>query len=95
MLGLALLFGVAIYDPPIAAGIARLSFALTGTVGIVLIAYLGFNRYDRAILLVPAWALILVWLFGVADGDGPATATSSSPRSAAASSLSCFLSASR
>jgi hypothetical protein len=34
------------------------------TAGLVLIAYLGFNRYDRAILLVPAWALILVWLFG-------------------------------
>ncbi|WEZ84130.1 EAL domain-containing protein [Rhizobium sp. 32-5/1] len=64
ILGLGLLFGVAIYDPAIAAGIARLSFALTGTAGIVLIAYLGFNRYDRAILLVPAWLLILVWLFG-------------------------------
>ncbi|WP_164924199.1 EAL domain-containing protein [Sinorhizobium fredii] len=64
ILGLALLFGVAVYDPAIASGIARLSFALTATVGIVLIAYLGFNRYDRAILLVPAWLLILVWLFG-------------------------------
>ena len=60
----ALLFGVAIYDPAIASGIARLSFALTATCGIVLIVYLGFNRYDRAILLVPAWLLILVWLFG-------------------------------
>ncbi|GEO84182.1 MULTISPECIES: EAL domain-containing protein [Alphaproteobacteria] len=64
ILGLALLFGVAIYDPSIAAGIARLSFALTGTVGIALIFYLGFNRYDRAILLIPTWALIIVWLFG-------------------------------
>ncbi|WP_371833331.1 EAL domain-containing protein [Ferirhizobium litorale] len=64
VLGLGLLFGVAIYDPSIAAGIARLSFALTATAGIFLIIYLGFNRYDRAILLVPAWALILVWLFG-------------------------------
>ncbi|MDG3574961.1 EAL domain-containing protein [Rhizobium sp. YJ-22] len=64
ILGLAALFGVAIYDPSIASGIARLSFALTASVGIVLIIYLGFNRYDRAILLVPAWALILVWLFG-------------------------------
>ncbi len=64
ILGLGLLFGVAIYDPAIAAGIARLSFALTATAGIMLIVYLGFNRYDRAILLVPAWALILVWLFG-------------------------------
>ncbi|WP_232363920.1 EAL domain-containing protein [Ciceribacter selenitireducens] len=64
ILGLALLFGVAIYDPSIAAGIARLSFALTATAGIALIFYLGFNRYDRAILLIPTWALILVWLFG-------------------------------
>ncbi|CDN46781.1 EAL domain-containing protein [Neorhizobium galegae] len=64
VVGLVLLGGVAIYDPSVAAGIARLSFALTGTVGILLIIYLGFNRYDRAILLVPTWALILVWLFG-------------------------------
>ncbi|WP_425467416.1 EAL domain-containing protein [Peteryoungia ipomoeae] len=64
MLGLGVLFGVAIFDPSIAAGIARLSFALTGVAGIGLIIYLGINRYDRAVLLVPTWALILVWLFG-------------------------------
>jgi diguanylate cyclase (GGDEF)-like protein/PAS domain S-box-containing protein len=64
VVGLLLLGGVAIYDPSVAAGIARLSFALTATVGILLIIYLGLNRYDRAILLVPTWALILVWLFG-------------------------------
>jgi diguanylate cyclase (GGDEF)-like protein/PAS domain S-box-containing protein len=64
VLGLALLFGVAVYDPSIAAGIARVSLALTATAGILLIIYLGFNRYDRAILLVPAWVLIIVWLFG-------------------------------
>ncbi|KQW31387.1 diguanylate cyclase [Rhizobium sp. Root274] len=64
VLGLAALFGVAIVDPSIAAGIARMSFALTGVVGIGLIIYLGFNRYDRAVLLVPTWVLILVWLFG-------------------------------
>lgn len=64
MLGLGVLFGVAIFDPSIAAGIARLSFALTGVAGIGLIIYLGINRYDRAVLLVPTWVLILVWLFG-------------------------------
>ncbi|MFC0482270.1 sensor domain-containing phosphodiesterase [Gellertiella hungarica] len=64
VLGLGLLFGVAIYDPSIASGVARLSYAMTAAAGIVLIIYLGFNRYDRAILLVPAWVLILVWLFG-------------------------------
>ena len=64
VLGLGLLFGVAIYDPSIAAGVARLSYAMTAAAGILLIIYLGFNRYDRAILLVPAWVLIIVWLFG-------------------------------
>ncbi|MGL3606201.1 EAL domain-containing protein [Rhizobium sp. G187] len=63
VLGLAVLFGVAVFDPSIAAGIARVSFALTGVAGIGLIIYLGINRYDRAVLLVPTWALILVWLF--------------------------------
>lgn len=64
VIGLVLLYGVAIYDPSVASGIARISLALTATAGIVLIIYLGLNRYDRAILLVPTWALTLVWLFG-------------------------------
>src|SRR5690606_27789651 len=41
MLSLVLLAVVAIFDPPVAAGIARLSFALTGIVGLGLIVYLG------------------------------------------------------
>lgn len=64
VIGLVLLYGVAIYDPSVASGIARISLALTASVGILLIIYLGLSRYDRAILLVPTWALILVWLFG-------------------------------
>ncbi|AJY46375.1 EAL domain-containing protein [Martelella endophytica] len=63
--GLALmgLFGLAIFDPPAAAGIARLSFAATVAAGTGLIFYLSLRRYDRAILLMPAWALIAAWLF--------------------------------
>ncbi|WP_099865182.1 EAL domain-containing protein [Pararhizobium haloflavum] len=64
VLVLGLVFGIAIYDPAIAAGLARMSFATTAVAGILLISYLGFSRYDRAIMLVPTWALILVWLFG-------------------------------
>ncbi|RYD91460.1 MAG: sensor domain-containing phosphodiesterase, partial [Sphingomonadales bacterium] len=62
VLGLGTLFGVAIYDPSIASGIARLSFALTALVGIILIISLGFNRYDRAILLIPSWLVIIAWM---------------------------------
>jgi diguanylate cyclase (GGDEF)-like protein/PAS domain S-box-containing protein len=64
VLALALLVGVAFFDPSIASGIARFSFALTAIAGIGLIAYLSFQGYDRAIMLVPSWLMILVWLVG-------------------------------
>lgn len=64
IIGLGALFAVAIYDPAIAAGIARLSLVATAIAGVVLILFLGFNRYDRAIMLVPTWALVVCWMFG-------------------------------
>ncbi len=60
--GLGLLAGVAIYDPSIASGIARISFALTAISGVAAILYLTVQRYDRAVLLIPTWALIIAWL---------------------------------
>ncbi len=64
LLGLIVLFGVAVSDPPIASGIARISFSITAVTGFLLILYLSFKRFDRAILLIPTWLLILPWLFG-------------------------------
>ncbi|UUP18805.1 putative signaling protein [Nitratireductor thuwali] len=64
ILGLVLLAGVAVIDPAMAAGIARLSFAATAVVGFGLILYLGYQGYDRAIMLVPSWIMVLVWLVG-------------------------------
>jgi len=64
ILGLLIIAGIAIIDPAMAAGIARLSFAATAVLGLVLIVYLGFQGYDRAIMLVPSWAMVLVWLVG-------------------------------
>ena len=64
IVGLAILSGVAIYDPAIATGIARFSFAATVVAGTGLIAYLGLNRFDRAIMLIPTWVLIICWIFG-------------------------------
>ncbi len=64
VLGLGALAGVAAFDPSIAAGVARISFAATAVAGIGLIAYLAFRGYDRAIMLIPSWLMILVWLFG-------------------------------
>lgn len=64
LLGLGAMFGVAVYDPPIASGISRLSFALTAAVGLFIIVFLTVREYDRAIMIIPTWALILLWLFG-------------------------------
>ncbi len=61
---LCLLAGVALFDPSVASGLARMSFALTAIVGVGIITYLSFKGYDRAIMLVPSWLMILVWLAG-------------------------------
>ncbi len=64
-LWLVTLFGVAfiaVFDAPLAAGIARLSLGLTGVIGLGLILFLAFRGFDRAILLIPTWALLLAWL---------------------------------
>jgi len=60
--GLALIAGVAVVDPAVAAGTARVSFAATAVVGLGLIILLGFRGYDRAIMLVPSWVMVLAWL---------------------------------
>ncbi|MET3520674.1 EAL domain-containing protein [Mesorhizobium abyssinicae] len=64
ILGLLLIAGVAIIDPAVAAGIARISFAATALTGLGLIIFLGIRGYDRAIMLVPSWVMVLLWLCG-------------------------------
>ena len=62
--GLATLLGVAIVAPSQAAGIARFSFALVAALGLLLIIYLSARSFDRAILLIPTWLLVLAWVLG-------------------------------
>jgi len=63
--GLGILLGVAFVEPPIAAGVARISAALTAFLGLPLIIYLSFKKYDRAIMLFPTWVLLVAWIIGV------------------------------
>ncbi len=56
------LVGLAVYDPPIAAGIARISLAATAGVGFVLVIYLATHGVERAVMLIPTWLLLVVWV---------------------------------
>jgi diguanylate cyclase (GGDEF)-like protein/PAS domain S-box-containing protein len=59
---LAALVAVALYDPPIASGIARLSLLLVAAVGFGLVVFLSTRGSDRAVLLIPTWFLFFIWV---------------------------------
>ncbi len=58
------LVAVALLDPRLASTFARLSFAVLGGIGALLILFLAIRGQDRALALLPTWMLFLVWLFG-------------------------------
>lgn len=60
------LVGLAVIDPRVASTFARSSFVLIGGVGAIMILYLvalGEKLQDRALSLIPAWIVFLVWIF--------------------------------
>ena len=59
--GLVALVVIALIDASIAAGIARLSLVGIAVLGFGLVVYLSTHGYDRAVLLIPTWFLLLVW----------------------------------
>jgi diguanylate cyclase (GGDEF)-like protein/PAS domain S-box-containing protein len=61
--GLGALVALALFDPPVAAGIARLSLAGIAVLGLPLVIYLSTHGFDRAVLLIPTWLLLVVWVF--------------------------------
>lgn len=58
---LAALIAVAVFDPAVAAGVARLSLAGIAVLGLALVIYLSTHGFDRAVLLIPTWLLLVVW----------------------------------
>jgi diguanylate cyclase (GGDEF)-like protein/PAS domain S-box-containing protein len=52
----------AVFDSPVAAGVARISIAAVAVVGAALIIGLIFYGFDRAILLLPTWAVFCAWV---------------------------------
>jgi diguanylate cyclase (GGDEF)-like protein/PAS domain S-box-containing protein len=62
VLFIAGLVGLALFNAPVAAGVARIAIAVAAVIGLVLIAYLATVGYDRAVMLVPTWVLLLAWV---------------------------------
>ncbi|MGD9740670.1 MAG: 7TM diverse intracellular signaling domain-containing protein, partial [Bauldia sp.] len=76
LVGLMIVLGIAVIEPSIGAGIARLSFGATVLAGAAVIVWLATRRFDRAVMLIPTWILLIVWVgsaglsvLGVIDGD--------------------------
>jgi len=56
------LAGLAVYDAPVASGVARISLATIAGVGFILVVYLATHGVERAVMLIPTWLLLMVWV---------------------------------
>jgi diguanylate cyclase (GGDEF)-like protein/PAS domain S-box-containing protein len=56
------LIGLAIFDPQIAAGIARMGLGVIGIGGLLVIVPMSLQGYDRAVHLIPSWTVFMAWL---------------------------------
>ena len=65
LVGLIVLLGIIIIDPSVAAGAARLSLAGTAIIGLFIVFYLSLHNYDRAIMLIPTWLVLVFWVGAV------------------------------
>jgi diguanylate cyclase (GGDEF)-like protein/PAS domain S-box-containing protein len=59
---LGALVGFSVIDPPVASGVARISIAAVAGVGFLLVVHLATHGYDRAVMLVPTWVLLVAWV---------------------------------
>jgi diguanylate cyclase (GGDEF)-like protein/PAS domain S-box-containing protein len=60
---LGALAAIAVFNPAIASGVARMSLALLAIGGLGLVVYLATHGFDRAVLLIPTWLLLVAWVF--------------------------------
>lgn len=59
--GLATLFAFSITHPVFIATIARLIVGLTVLLGVILITYLIYKKFNRAIIIIPTWVFLILW----------------------------------
>jgi diguanylate cyclase (GGDEF)-like protein/PAS domain S-box-containing protein len=63
---LGALVAVALFSPEVASGIARISLFLIAVLGFALVVYLATHNFDRAVMLIPTWLLLVIWVFSAA-----------------------------
>ena len=62
LLLMAAVVGLSIYNAPVAAGVARISVATVAAIGFLLILSMAVRGSDRAVMLIPTWFLLVVWV---------------------------------
>jgi len=60
---LGALTAIAVFNPAVASGVARISLAIVAVMGVGLVVYLATHGFDRAVLLIPTWLLLVIWVF--------------------------------
>jgi diguanylate cyclase (GGDEF)-like protein/PAS domain S-box-containing protein len=63
---LGALVAVALFSPAVASGIARISLFFVAVLGFALVIYLATHDYERAVMLIPTWLLLVVWVIAAA-----------------------------
>src|ERR1700723_3051797 len=63
---LGALVALAMFSPAVASGIARVSLFFIAILGLGLVIYLSNPGFDRAVMLIPTWLLLVVWVVGAA-----------------------------
>jgi 7TMR-DISM extracellular 2 len=59
---MAAVVALSVFNAPVAAGVARVSIATVAGVGLLLILTLAARGSDRAVMLIPTWYLLAVWV---------------------------------
>jgi diguanylate cyclase (GGDEF)-like protein/PAS domain S-box-containing protein len=59
---MAAVVALSVFNAPVAAGVARISIATVAGAGLLLILSLAARGSDRAVMLIPTWYLLAVWV---------------------------------
>ena len=62
LLLMAAVVALSIYNAPVASGVARISIATVAAIGFLLILSMAARGSDRAVMLIPTWFLLVIWV---------------------------------